>query len=544
MAFVIPRKGWIGKWLNPQPFNMKEHAAITLCASAGAVSALATEAFAAQALYYGGYPSKAGGVFITIASQLLGYGFAGLMRETLVYPTKMLYPMNLPLTSLLETLHRDKAETKQRLRLFYILFATLFVWEVLPEYILPLLTGISIFCLAKRDSLVFTNLFGGAQGNEGLGFLSICLDWNYIAGLGSPLWVPLQTLTNSFIGYLGCVVLFMGLYYGNVWNAKQFPFLSQVLFTAESNGTVYAEYNQSLVLNTDNTLNDEKLADYGLPYMTATYIGYLITTNMGTTANFVHMFLWNYEDIKTGWAFAHPSRLRKLLDVNTWKFWVRKETKEERKQRLLADPELDPHYKLMLEYEDAPDWWYGVVVIICIIISLACIYSMHTTLPWWGFFLACLFLVVFLLFFGAQYALTGFGFNLQPIAQMLAGYMFPGRPLANMYFTLFTYNAQSQGTLLLRDLKLAQYVHLSPIATFTFQMIGCIIGALLNYVMMLNIVQNQFDILKSIEGTNIWSGQNVQQFNTLAITWSMAGHMFSIGGKSHLLLCTSAMITY
>ena len=54
MAFAIPRKGWL-RYLNPHEFNQKEHAAITIMASAAAVSALATEALAAQALFYGGY---------------------------------------------------------------------------------------------------------------------------------------------------------------------------------------------------------------------------------------------------------------------------------------------------------------------------------------------------------------------------------------------------------------------------------------------------------------------------------------------------------
>lgn len=63
-----------------------------------------------------------------------------------------------------------------------------------------MLIGFSIFCLASQNNHIFTNLFGGTNGNEGLGFLSICLDWNYIAGFGSPLWLPLQTLTNAFIG--------------------------------------------------------------------------------------------------------------------------------------------------------------------------------------------------------------------------------------------------------------------------------------------------------------------------------------------------------
>jgi len=133
MAIIIPRRGVVGRFLNPGPFNMKEHAAITLMASAAAQSALATEALAAQDLFYGGYPSKAAGVFIVITSQLIGYGLAGLLREVLVYPSHMLWPMNIPVTSLLETLHRDKVETRARLKFFYIVFFFMLVWELFPE---------------------------------------------------------------------------------------------------------------------------------------------------------------------------------------------------------------------------------------------------------------------------------------------------------------------------------------------------------------------------------------------------------------------------
>ena len=73
---------------------------------------------------------------------------------------------------------------------------------------------------------------------------AISFDWNYIAGLGSPLWYPLYALTNSFIGYLGCTILFMGLYYGNIWRAQDFPFLAQQLLDGSSNSTNYVTYNQ------------------------------------------------------------------------------------------------------------------------------------------------------------------------------------------------------------------------------------------------------------------------------------------------------------
>lgn len=48
---------------------------------------------------------------------------------------------------------------------------------------------------------------------------------------------------------------------------------------------------------------------------------------------------------------------------------------------------------------------------------------------------------------------------------------------------------------------------------------------------MPSIVDNQAPILKGLAGSNIWSGQNVQQFNTLAIAWSIAKDTFSIGAK-------------
>jgi len=97
-------------------------------------------------------------------------------------------------------------------------------------------------------------------------------------------------------------------------------------------------------------------------------------------------------------------------------------------------------------------------------------------------------------------------------------------------------------------LKLAQYGHLAPRITVMMQVIGTLVGAVLNYVMMNSIVTNQQEILLSVQGTNIWSGQNVQQYNTLvcltftvsrsrpltnsiqAVAWGGLAHeLFSVG---------------
>jgi hypothetical protein len=177
---------------------MKEHAAIVIMASSASVSATSTLVIAAQKLYYGGYPNVGGAVFITMATQrmcsslfaapplffrrthmgtdsreVIGYGLAGMMRRVLLWPTKMLYPENLPITTVLETLHRDKAGNKKRMKVFWMIFAALLAWEIVPEvgisfvynYDQFLITcSICLLCLsASRSSALQTKIASSSQ---------------------------------------------------------------------------------------------------------------------------------------------------------------------------------------------------------------------------------------------------------------------------------------------------------------------------------------------------------------------------------------------
>jgi hypothetical protein len=85
----IPRKSFIGRWLNPHPFNSKEHAAILIMSTTAAHSARAIEVLAVQKLWYDKLPSPAVCIFLIFSSQTLGYGVSGVMRKILVYPTKV-----------------------------------------------------------------------------------------------------------------------------------------------------------------------------------------------------------------------------------------------------------------------------------------------------------------------------------------------------------------------------------------------------------------------------------------------------------------------
>jgi OPT family oligopeptide transporter len=168
----------------------------------------------------------------------------------------------------------------------------------------------------------------------------------------------------------------------------------------------------------------------------------------------------------------------------------------------------------MLAYAECPSWWYVTILIASVILGLVAIYAAQSTLPWYGFLTSLVVAGTFILFFGAQVALTGFQGNVQPIVQMIGGYLHPGQPLANMYFTLFGYNSVLQGISMVQDLKYGQYAKIPPRTTFSAQVVGTLVGSIVNYIMMVEITTNQRDILLSIQGTNIWSGQNIQQFNS------------------------------
>ncbi|KAG5634544.1 hypothetical protein DXG03_004176, partial [Asterophora parasitica] len=166
----------------------------------------------------------------------------------------------------------------------------MFVYEVIPAYIFPLLNGFSIFCLAsqhasKKTIDVFTNLFGGADGNEGLGLFSLSFDWQYIGS--GYMSLPLIQQANSWVGYFFCYIAVMAIYYSNTWNSLAFPMLSTSIFSA--NGSVY---HQSAVFGTTFQLNQTALAEVGLPALTGSHAWGNLTANLAIGGLIAHVVLF------------------------------------------------------------------------------------------------------------------------------------------------------------------------------------------------------------------------------------------------------------
>ncbi|GMP73486.1 hypothetical protein CsSME_00031230 [Camellia sinensis var. sinensis] len=122
MASTLPTRnfnlfGWSFSF-NPGPFNMKEHVIITVMANCG-VSFGGGDAYSIGAIttmkaYYKQSLSFLCALLIVLTTQIVGYGWAGILRRYLVDPLEMWWPANLAQVSLFRSV-------------FFIFFFYLFI---------------------------------------------------------------------------------------------------------------------------------------------------------------------------------------------------------------------------------------------------------------------------------------------------------------------------------------------------------------------------------------------------------------------------------
>jgi hypothetical protein len=196
-----------------------------------------------------------------------------------------------------------------------------------------------------------------------------------------------------------------------------FPFLSQELFSDASNGTNFVPWNQTAVIGADNRIDPVALAQEGLPYFATTYGLNVLVINMSATAAITHLLLWYRGDMKAVFTPYKLSNLRKLPNPESWHFWKDSSVPNENQDNY------DPRYRLIMSYKAVPNWWFGIVLALSFTIGMIILYQGHTTLPWWGFIIAMLIGYVFLIIFGAMIAISGVQWLVQPIVQMIGGYI-------------------------------------------------------------------------------------------------------------------------
>ena len=206
--------------LNPGPFNFKEHAMIYIFSSAAANPCYALYNIVGQRYKLGQTLSFGWALFFALATQCFGYGLAGMTRRLLVRPASMLWPSNLSLIALLNSLHipdidseadirgdgslaKEQSDKRgrhrkplSRFRFFWIVTSLMFVWTWFPSFIMPVLSAVSLLCYAFPNNSR-AKIFGSA--NQGVGILSFTFDWS-VAGAVNPITTPLWALLNQIVG--------------------------------------------------------------------------------------------------------------------------------------------------------------------------------------------------------------------------------------------------------------------------------------------------------------------------------------------------------
>ncbi|XP_010939248.1 oligopeptide transporter 3 [Elaeis guineensis] len=512
MASALPNKEVkvFGQWgfnLNPGPFNIKEHVIITVFANCG-VSPGGGDAYSIGAItvmkaYYRQSLSFLCGLIIVMTTQLLGYGWAGMMRKFLVDPVEMWWPSTLAQVSLFRALHEKDSPSKgpSRMKFFMIFFVGSFLYYALPGYLFPILTFFSWVCWVWPHSITAQQI---GSGYHGLGIGAFTLDWAGISAYhGSPLVTPWFSIINTAVGFIMFIYIIVPLCYWkyNTFDARKFPIFSNQLFTSKG-----LKYDTTKVLTPQYELNEAAYDNYGKLYLSPLFALSIGSGFARFTATLTHVFLFHGSDI--------------------WR----------RSKSAMNSIKLDVHAKLMKKYKEVPQWWFLILLAGSTVLSLlmSFVWKEQVQLPWWGMLFAFGLAWLVTLPIGVIQATT----NQQPgydiIAQFLIGYILPGKPIANLLFKIYGRISTVHALSFLSDLKLGHYMKIPPRCMYTAQLVGTIVAGIVNLAVawwMLENIENicDTDVLPS---DSPWTCPKYRVTFDASVIWGLIGpsRLFAHGG--------------
>lgn len=496
------RLGPLGTFVvNPdRSFNIKEHALIVIMSnvSFGYASADATNIIQAASKSFYNFNLKPGFyVLIVLVAQLLGFGVAGLAAPWLVEPARIIWPGVLSNCAMLETLHSRANSVANgwritRLRFFMYVMTGAFVWYFFPGLIFTALSYFTWVCWIAPKNVIVNHLFGMQTG---LGLSPITFDWSQIAYNTNPLLSPSWAALNVFAGFAFFYwIVTPALYYTNTWFTAYLP-----LMTADVYDNTGAAYDTARVIAADNTLDTMAYRTYSPPYLSATFAFVYGLSFAAITSVLSHIAIWHSRDL---WA------------------------------ALKGRNKLDIHARLIrASYRRTPWYWYAGIIVVIMAMAIALVEVYHTKLPVYGVFLALIIPVVYMIPCGIVQGITNVDANqLNVLAEFIGGYLFEGKPLANMIFKIISTDVVGQGVYFAMDMKLAHYLKVPPRTCFVAQFVATILGALTQAGVTLWMLGNISGICESdqADGFTCPNGRTVY---SSSVIWGLVGprRLYSVG---------------
>ncbi|KAJ7632953.1 OPT oligopeptide transporter [Roridomyces roridus] len=387
--------------INPGQFHVKEHAIIVICVNLSSGTALGMTGLVAMSSkeFWNTDFGPGFAVLFILTTQFIGFGLAGLARRWIVYPGALIWPSTLTSTVLFRTLHEPQEHTPANG--WTMTRYRFFFYVVMGSFVWYWFPDYIFQALSSFAFLTWiapdnqkVNTIFGMQ--SGIGLIPISFDWTVISFAGAPLTTPFHVTANC---YAAIVIFYLIvapiLYYTGVWYSDYLPFLSSFTY-------ITAAYSISYALNF-----------------------------AAITSIMVYTYLYHGSDI---WA----------------------------KFRKSGQGEEDIHKRLMNKYKDVPDWWYAGMALITLGLGIFTIRNWGrclAILPVWGFvFVAWGIGIIVICPAGLLAGTTNQHIYLNIITELIAGYVWPGKPFANIMIKMYGNNSIKHGLDFAQDLKLGQYM--------------------------------------------------------------------------------------
>ncbi|KAK3935489.1 oligopeptide transporter [Diplogelasinospora grovesii] len=493
--------------LNPGPWNAKEHALILVAYWGSTYTAYGLGPLSAMELYYNKRIGAIWGITFLMTTQLMGYGFAGLYRDILVRPPQMYYPGVLPNVTLFNTMHKNPSVTAKSLRFFCVVGAAAFLYQWLPSFVWPLLGSLPLLCwMGQGLGQGNWKTFVLGSGTYGFGLLDFSMDWNYASFL-SPLYTPLWANANRFLGAAVAVwIVYPIAYFSDMLSAQTFAPMSSG--TWDSSGK---RYNVSAILTPTYELNRTALEEYSQPYWSISYA--------------MHFF-WGFAASTAVLAYAVLFHGRSALES------IRAAARTARRGSRCDPYSDDPYLKLTAHLPQAPHWWYAALLGSCLSVAVVQLYGGEMQLPWWGLLLITTVSGLFIFPSGILFGFANIQIGMDYLSELLAGALFPGKPIAVLTCTVYGRQILEQCLNLVSDIKFAHYMKIPERALFQAQVYGTLLGPFVNFACMRLIIDAHAPELTESSGASGWNALKTKNFYSLSVIWGVLGPETFFGARS------------
>ncbi|KAK8450914.1 hypothetical protein SEVIR_6G121300v4 [Setaria viridis] len=498
----VPLTG--GRWyfsLNPGPFSLKEHCLITIFAGAGSSTVYALNIIAIVKVFYKRQINPYAAMLLAQTTQLLGYGWAGLFRKFLVDSAYMWWPINL-----VQSNARGGEAPQGRADASAILHHRHDLQlRLLPHSQLPV----------PDDQ----HRLGALPGVQGLGDGAA----DRIRPQG-----PRRRLLRPRLEHRGRVP----------WQ----PAGIAGVHHRQRHGRVRDQH----LHRRSPALLDQYLQRHALPARLAARL-------RRRRRSLRHQSRPRPQDLR-----AQPQGVQRLqphqrqrplrhqlrhqlrqphvhaLACRALSREIRDLCRKATAGKAEGGKEQDVHTRIMKRnYKPVPQWWFHLMLVIVLALSLFTCegFGRQLQLPYWGLLLTCAIAFSFTLPIGVISATTNMQPGLNVITELIIGYLYPGKPLANVVFKTYGFISMGQALSFVSDFKLGHYMKIPPRSMFFAQLAGTLTASTMHFATawwLLTTVKDICDV-ENLPAGSPWTCPGDDVFYNASIIWGVVGPLRMFG---------------